>query len=60
MLESALCLSSKFTGTPLKYLETNYSNATWYEATSWLFTSEAEDLNSERPRTNPVNSQSGT
>ena len=30
------------------------------EATSWLFSSVAEDFNSGRPRTNPASGQSGT
>lgn len=29
-------------------------NPNWEEATSWLFTSVAKDLNSGRPRTNPA------
>ena len=35
-------------------------NHNWQKATSWLFTSVAEDLNSGRPRTNPASGQSGT
>ena len=35
-------------------------NPNWQEATSWLFTSVAEDLNLGRPRTNPASGQSGT
>ena len=35
-------------------------NPNWQEATSWLFTSVAEDLNSGRPRTNPASGHSGT
>ena len=43
---SALSLSNQFTGTPLKYLETDLLNITnWQEATSWLFTSMTKDLN---------------
>ena len=33
-------------------------NPNWQEATIWLFTSVAEDLNSGRSRTNPANGQS--
>ena len=32
-------------------------NPNWQEATSWLFTSVAEDLNSGRPSTNPASGQ---
>ena len=35
-------------------------NPNWQEATIWLFTSVAEDLNSGRPRTNPANGWSRT
>ena len=35
-------------------------NSNWQEATSWLFTSVAEDLNSKQPRTNPASVQSST
>ena len=35
-------------------------NPNWQETTSWLFTSEAEDLNLGRPSTNPASGQSGT
>ena len=35
-------------------------NPNWQEATIWLFTSVAEDLNSGRPRTNPANGRSRT
>ena len=45
----------------IKEIEHNrIKNPNWQEATSWLFTSVAEDLNSGRPRTNPANGQSGT
>ena len=33
-------------------------NPNWQEATIWLFTSVAEDLNSGRSRTNPANGRS--
>ena len=39
----------------LKDLETsnsNFKSANWQKASSWLFTSVAEDFNSGRPRTN--------
>ena len=35
-------------------------NPNWQKATSWLFTSVAENLNSGRPSTNPASGQSGT
>jgi len=35
-------------------------NPNWQEVTRWLFTTMAEELNSERPRTNPVSDQGGT
>ena len=35
-------------------------NPNWQEATSWLFTSVAEDLNLGWLRTNPASGQSGT
>ena len=35
-------------------------NPNWQEATSWLFTSVAEDLSSGQPSTNPASGQSGT
>ena len=35
-------------------------NPSWLEATIWLFTSVAEDLNSGQPRTNPANDRSRT
>ena len=63
IVESALSLSSWFTGTPLKYWLTNkcfkhnvtgLKNLNWQEGTRWLFTSVAEDLNSGRQRTNPA------
>ena len=57
MVESALSLSSQFTDTQVKYLETKFKynitglkNPNWQEAISWLFISVAEDLNSGRPR----------
>ena len=34
-------------------------NPNWQEATSWLFTNMAEDLNTGQPRTNPSSRQSG-
>ena len=38
----------------------NYDkNPNWQEATSWLFTSAAEKLNSGLPRTTSVNGQNG-
>ena len=57
-------VSSYFTGTPLiqiiKMQHNRIKNPKCQEATSWLFTSVAEDLNSVRPRTNPASGQSGT
>ena len=35
-------------------------NPNWQEATSWLFTSVAKDLNSEQLRTNSASSEGGT
>ena len=35
-------------------------NPSWQEATSWLFTSVAEDLNSGQPKTNPASGESRT
>ena len=61
IVESALSLSSYFTGTPFKYMyNITGLNPNQQEATSWLFTSMAEDLNSGRPRTNLASGQSGT
>ena len=67
-MESALSISSKFTGTPVQYnSETNdaiehnrINNPNWQEAASWLFTSKAYNLNSGQPRTHPVSGQSRT
>ena len=56
IVESALnSLSSYFTGTPLKYLETNNSNTGLKTPTGV-----AEDFNSGRPTTDPASGQSGT
>ena len=72
MVESALSLSSYFTGTPLKlknqkciiWKEQN-ETPNWQEATSWLSTSVArKDWNSGWSRTNPailaIGQQTGT
>ena len=45
-----------------KYVQIQHNKAetpNWQEATSWLFTSVAEDLNSGQSRTNPASGQSG-
>ena len=45
---------------PIQIQHNKIKNPNWQEATGWLFTSVAEDLNSGRPRTNPASGQSGT
>ena len=67
IVEIALSLSGQFTGTPLKYQKqiiqiqhNRIKNPNWQKATSWLFTSVAENLNSGRPSANPASGQSGT
>ena len=69
IVESALSLIQLF-NTEALHLNTSkqkiqiqgnrIKNPNWLEATSWQFTSMAEDLNLGLPRTNPASDQSGT
>ena len=43
----------------MEHITARIINPNWQEATTWLFTSVAENLNSGQPRTNPASGQSG-